>query len=497
MSGKRRERAFTAEKLLQVLRSYPAVDSYVVGFSGGADSTALLHALNTVRQQLDRDIAAVHVNHGLHQDAGKWQARCEDFCRAQGIRLTCLKIGLSGQSGKGLEAEARSLRYRAIIEMLPPNAALLTAHHADDQAETVLLNLMRGSGVEGLSAMPESRPLGAGLLQRPLLDFTNAQLLDYLDRHQLDWIDDPSNQQLDQDRNFIRHEVIPLLQQRWPGIDRRLLLTRAAMADARVLLEKTADSYLDKHLCHPFVLELTPGTVRDLPTLKLVIRRWVNRMGAQPLPAYRLASFSGQLSGRIEPRQPQLCWDGWTLRLYQQRLWLMESDGVEACPVVEWQPGVREVDLGRDVGRVLFSVLPDGSIDNASTPGPAAAGGPADWPGAGMILCGRDRAGANSIRHRGFSKSLKKMFQAAGIPPWLRNSIPLCLAGGEIVAIGDWCFDHAFEARMKRARVRMQWCPGHPLLGYIAARQHAKTGETRQRKRYRPGPDKPAEPTGS
>ena len=166
-----RPSAFTAERLLHILRSFPQVNSYIVGFSGGADSTALLHAVNTLKDRLQVPFKAVHVNHGLHDHADTWQQECETFCREHDIELVCLAVYPRRNSGKGLEAEARQLRYDAICTRISDGDCLLTAHHADDQAETLLLNLMRGSGVDGLSSMPESRPLGKGLLLRPLLGF--------------------------------------------------------------------------------------------------------------------------------------------------------------------------------------------------------------------------------------------------------------------------------------------------------------------------------------
>ena len=169
-----RPEAFTADHLLQTLQSFPAATEYLIGFSGGADSTALLHALSLIKAQLTKPVSAIHINHGLHTDANAWQSQCESFCRQIEIELSCLRIKLDKKSGKGLEGEAREQRYAAIASQMKPGACLLTAHHANDQAETLLLNLMRGSGGVGLSAMPESRVFGDGLLQRPLLKYQSC-----------------------------------------------------------------------------------------------------------------------------------------------------------------------------------------------------------------------------------------------------------------------------------------------------------------------------------
>lgn len=474
MPGNRREQAFSAEKLLRVLRSYPEAGSYVVGFSGGADSTALLHALSTIRNQLDGEISAVHINHGLHKNAGQWQVYCESFCQKYNIRLTCLQIELTRNTGKGMEAEARSLRYQAITGLLDKNTALLTAHHADDQSETLLLNLMRGSGVDGLSAMPESRRLGNGLLQRPLLGFTNEQLLQYLQQNAIEWIDDPSNQLLDQDRNFIRHQILPQLEKRWPGVNRRLSLTREAMADARILLEKMADRYLDQLLVHPNVLRLSSELCDDMQVLRLVIRRWSRQMGASTVPAYKLAEFSTQLARADNQHQSELSWDGWKVRLYQRRLWLFQDNEIHPCPSVTWPPGDFEVDLGKNIGRLVFSIT--SSVDQQKSPLSTLQSDAKlqPWLAAQISISGRQTAVANNILHGGVHKKIKSLLQAAGIPPWLRNCIPLCQQQGALVSVGDWCLEPSFESDLKRHHIVLHWQPEHPLLEFIAAEQHAR-----------------------
>ncbi len=495
MSGNRRERAFSAESLLRILRSYPKAGSYIVGFSGGADSTALLHALNIIRHQLDVEISAVHVNHGLHKDADQWQAHCESFCRAYNIRLSCLHIDLKHDTGKGMEAEARTLRYRAMTGLVDKNTALLTAHHADDQSETLVLNLMRGSGVDGLSAMPESRPIGKGLLQRPLLGFSNEHLLQYLRQNRIEWIDDPSNQMLDQDRNFLRNQVIPQLEQRWPGINRRLLLTRQAMADARILLEKLADNKLEALLLHPRVLNLSHELCDDPQLLRLVIRRWARKAGAGPVPAYKLEDFSAQLAEADNQTRSELSWDGWRIRLYQQRLWLLNGAEVRPCPYAKLPAGNFEVNLGKDIGRLVFSGRHSKHHENAPFQVRQSDDGIRPWTGEQIVISGRQDTLATSIKHGGIHKKIKKLFQAAGIPPWLRNSVPLCQSKGVIVAVGDWYFEPSFEMDLKQNDTVMQWQPEHPLLKFIACEQHAVQARHRRQGGNGSTEDQPASTT--
>ena len=447
--------AFTAERLLHSLQSLPAVDAYIVGFSGGLDSTALLHALKHIEDQLAKPLSAVHVNHGLHSDADLWQSHCESFCQKNAIKLTCLRVELEKNAGKGLEAEARQLRYKAITELLQPGSCLLTAHHANDQAETLLLNLMRGSGVDGLSAMPASRSLGSALLQRPLLGFQNSSLRDYLLEKNIEWIDDPSNLQLNYDRNFIRHEVIPLLEKHWPEVSKRLLLTSRAMSDTRTVLAQLADKHLEENLAHPLVLQIS-NIADTMPELfKLVIRRWLKQTGACSIPAYQLESFCQQVRKADSDNKVSVSWDGAVLRLFRQQLWLQADGVVPACPPIVWPQAGSTVDLGPDVGRLQLE-------GNLCLP-----------PDGDFSICSRTELEATIIEQDGQHKSLKNLFQQANIPPWLRDSIPLCTLDGTLIAMGDWCFSQSMAAWTSETGTRLVWCPENAILRFIHNQQQA------------------------
>jgi tRNA(Ile)-lysidine synthase len=363
------------------------------------------------------------------------------------------------------------LRYHAISTLLKPGDSLLTAHHADDQAETLLLNLMRGSGVDGLSAMPESRKLGKGVLQRPMLGFKSSELKNYLGANDVEWIEDPSNQFLDHDRNFVRHEVIPLLEKRWPEVSKRLLLTRKAMTGARLLLEKLADEYLGQYLCHPFILEMTPQLVNELELFKLVIRRWMNQTDTPTIPVYRLEVFYQQVQKYHNDQNVTVAWGGWLLRLYGQKLWLYSDIGVSPCPDVKWAADSNEIDLGADLG--LLVLKPEnGKANNFS-----------NWPMRHnpelsldeISVCGRADAKESAISQGGHHRSLKNLYQQAGIPVWLRDSIPMCKLKGELVAMGDWCFNERYASWLSDSNVRLSWQPRHPLLQYVRDQQHAPT----------------------
>jgi len=440
------------------------VNSYLVGFSGGADSTALLHALSVIQPQLATPVSAVHINHGIHPAADHWQLQCEEFCHQHEIDLVCIKINLDKRTGKGLEAEARHLRYEAISDLLGRADCLLTAHHADDQAETLLLNLMRGSGVDGLSAMPECRPLGSGYLQRPLLKFKNSALRDYLRKNNIEWTEDPSNLYLNHDRNFVRHEVIPLLEQRWPEVSQRLLLTREAMTDTRHLLEKLADDYLKPNLVHPYVLKITPQCHADPELFRLIIRRWIKLSGTTGIPAYRLDSFCDQVQKAGSDHKVSMRWDDCLLRWYKNQLWLQTTIEILPCADVKWPNGQIEVDLGRDAGQLVLGTASPSA--NQSEPKTNVS------PDGAFSVGGRANTEENVISLGGHHRTLKNLFQSADIPPWLRDAIPLCKLDGELVAMGDWCFNERFASWLSENNISVSWRPRHPLLRFILKQQH-------------------------
>jgi len=209
----------TPSLILEAIRIHPPSPVYWVAYSGGLDSAVLLHlAAQTQSCRMDLAIRALHIHHGLHADADAWTAHCQSNCLSLGIPLTVLRVDAGKRPGQSPEEVARHARYRAIESLIGPGDTVLLAQHRDDQAETLLLQLLRGAGLDGLAAMPVRSRLGAGHLLRPLLDCSRAQLAYYANEHGLAWVEDPSNQELIFDRNFLRREVMPLLRSRWPGL---------------------------------------------------------------------------------------------------------------------------------------------------------------------------------------------------------------------------------------------------------------------------------------
>ena len=216
---------FDSTLLLERLTALTASDAasrWLVAFSGGIDSTVLLHALSSTREQHQSEIIAIHIDHGLHPDSGEWESHCRQFADNLGVSYISCPVKVDDVLRSGPEAAARQARYAALQTQVWDGDCVLSAHHEDDQAETLLLNLMRGSGIAGLAGIGAAQSFGRGRLLRPLLGVSGAAIEAYAKRYKLGWIEDPTNANIRFDRNFLRQEIMPRLATRWPAVTARL-----------------------------------------------------------------------------------------------------------------------------------------------------------------------------------------------------------------------------------------------------------------------------------
>ncbi|MFH1873083.1 MAG: tRNA lysidine(34) synthetase TilS [Pseudomonadota bacterium] len=273
--------------------------SLVVAYSGGLDSTVLLHAANRLAGGVSCDLSALHVHHGLSANADAWAESCTSVCRALDIPLTVIQVDVPRCSGEGIEAAARRVRHQA-FDAAPADWILL-AHHADDQAETVLHNLLRGAGVRGAAAMPEVR----GRQIRPLLGLRRANLLTYAKRHRLTWIDDESNTDTRFTRNFLRREILPAISSRFPRASEHLAAAAGLFGEADSLLDDLArldlgESPAEFPLPRKLFTQMPDSRARNL------LRAMLKWHHVQPPDAARLAEFVRQLLTAGSDRHPRI-----------------------------------------------------------------------------------------------------------------------------------------------------------------------------------------------
>lgn len=279
----------------------PGVGRISVGLSGGCDSVVLLHVLRGLLPE--REIDAVHVHHGLSPNADLWAAFCEDYCHRLGVPLFVARVAVARDSADGLEAAARAARYAALARLAGP--VLMLAHHRDDQAETVLLNLLRGAGPAGLAAMRPMRPWVNGTLLRPLLACGRTQVEAYAQAEGLVWIEDDSNGDSRHARNFLRLELMPLIGRRFPAVSERLVSTAGLCRESEELLAQLAE--IDWAMAAEGDA-LNLRALRNLPEMRArnLLRYRLRCLGWQVPGQARLGEFVRQLREAGPDRHPEL-----------------------------------------------------------------------------------------------------------------------------------------------------------------------------------------------
>jgi len=301
------------------------VQKLYIGFSGGLDSIVLAHLISRALPVAEhKRICLLHVHHGLLQQADDWADFTAGFASRTGLHYKLLRVNAKPDSDQSPEEAAREARYAAFESIISCGDYLLAAHHQNDQAETFLLQLMRGAGLAGLSAMPECRELGKGFLLRPLLSWSREQIACYADENRLEWVDDPSNLNIHFDRNFIRHQVMPLLHSRWPAVARVIQRSAAHCAQADRRLEQLMKDELatlvvgDGHRLH--LASLLPRSADEVIPLILA---WC-RLQSVDLPSQaQLQRIFHDVIHAAADRQPCVEWGRVSLRRYRQYLFLL------------------------------------------------------------------------------------------------------------------------------------------------------------------------------
>lgn len=415
----------------------------LLGFSGGLDSSVLLHRLATSRHT-DADkprgdgLRAIHVHHGLHPDADAWAAHCRQACEALGVPLEIVRVRVDRDAGDGPEAAARRARHAAFAQALQAGEALVLAHHRDDQAETFLLRALRASGTDGLASMRGWRAFGTGWLWRPLLAIPRSTLLAYAQAHGLRWIEDGSNRDLDADRNFLRHRVLPLLRERWPRADAAFARSAGLCADAAGLLEAEDARWLAQcRTADPRVLSATALARLPVARRARVLRRWIDGLGLPPLPAEGIKRIEADLLRARPDADAAFAWAHAAIRRWRDLLHAaMRRDPLADDYEAAWDG---QAPLPLPTGDVL--VLEGCDAFEAVCRVHARRGGER------ITLPGRTH-----------SHALKHVLQELGVPPWERERLPLLSDhAGRLLAAGDLVLADDFDRWLRARGARLAW----------------------------------------
>jgi tRNA(Ile)-lysidine synthase len=397
-----------------------------VALSGGVDSIALLqacHALAENHRQLE--LRAVHVHHGLQAAADVWAHHCQLLCERLAVPLQVIHLGLAPRAGESVEAEAREARYAALAERLLPGEVLLTAHHQDDQCETLLLQLFRGAGVAGLAAMPAATPLGTGRHLRPLLDSSRAAIEDYARQAGLEWVEDPMNEAARFDRAFLRQQVTPLLRGRWPAVARTVARSAGHIAEAQGLLAALAaidgEPLLDEdgHLAVAGLLALPRARQAN------VLRWWLRRQGLGPPSSARLGAIIDDVLPAQAGAQPVVTWKTGEVRRYRGQLYPMRPLGPPPPP--GWKQTIRPggcVQLPCGLGRISLQSVQVCRLDLDLT----------------VVQLEIRFPDSHGRRLR-----LAEMLRRSRVEPWWRRRTPLLWAGDQLLAAADSRLDRSIR----------------------------------------------------
>ena len=407
---------------------------YALAYSGGRDSQVLLHALCAVRRELDFDLTALHFDHGLAPQSADWARQCEAVCRQWKVAFISDRQPVAQVPGESLEALARQSRYRWFEQVVAPGQVLLTAHHANDQAETVLLNLLRGGGVQSLAGIPQQRVLSlsaakvtrATRVVRPLLSFSGDALAEYARRHELTWIDDPSNLSPQFDRNYLRESVIPLLEQRWPGAINSLGRSAENCREVAAFLDEVMAPLLqrcqvaEKSGVFCLAPPLDGGALKPLGRFRVIalMRCWIHRHGRRSPSSGQLATLFRQVF-EDERMRAGVRWDASELRYFDGHLHLIRRLDAPPGGPLEWD--LRTRDLGTNGIRLEVHKGAGGDLDLQRLHGKS------------LKLVWRTGGERMTLPGRTHSSALKKLFQQNAVPPWERRALPLLMADGEVV----------------------------------------------------------------
>lgn len=426
------------DALPKALRALPKAP-LCVGYSGGLDSTALLHALAAMPVAHEQGLRAWHVHHGLHEHADAWTAHCQSVCDALGIALTVSRVVVAPR-GQGLEAAARHARHAAFARGLAAGEVLVLAHHRDDQAETFLLRALRASGPDGLGAMHRWRDFGRGRLWRPLLQTPRAALAAYAGEHRLQWIDDPSNSDLCLDRNFLRARVLPALRERWPHADAALAASAALCEQAGNLLDVgDAQALAAAATADPAVL--SRPALQRLPAARRarVLRRWIAVLGLPALPAAGIEQIEHGLLHAPADAEASFVWHGAAVHAWR--------DLLHAGPLLPPLPAQWQASWD---GRAPLPLPGGGQLQLVGTAGLEE-----------VVVVHPRRGGERLVLPgRKHSHALKNVLQELGVPPWQRARMPLLSSPhGELLAAADRACCARLERWLHERGAHLQWRP--------------------------------------
>lgn len=440
---------------------------FIIAYSGGLDSHVLLHAVASLRQTNHFELLAVHINHGLSDNAHHWQRHCAEVCDELGIPFMTETIVVDSHDRKNFEALARDGRYTALKNYCRNGDVVLTAHHQDDQIETLLLQLLRGAGLAGLASMPVIKPFGVSHLVRPLLRFSRQDLQQYAEEQQLVWVEDESNLSTSFARNYLRHEVMPLIDKRWSLTtiarsaqhcqEALAILNEVAAEDLQNIMPQNTKLSIpvidenedpvsgiiwsdDIHAASQNRINLKAWQCLSPARQRQVLRYWLQQLGLALPSTARLYECQRQLNNTKQDAAIKICWGNVECRHYRNQIYVFKELAVVPK---DWSFVWTNENSPTQRSERLVKLQDDNLLIHLQLPAnigvlkltPALFKSYQLNPNKPITIKFRQRAERFKLAGSLYSTSLKKHCQSVGIPPWLRNYLPILVQDNQIKAI--------------------------------------------------------------
>ena len=430
--------------LYAYLKACPESSKYWVACSGGMDSCVLLHLFYLNRSRIEQDIEIIYVNHQLQKQNDTWEVFCNKLCQQYNLKFRSLRITEDCPKEMSIEEWARDQRYSLIAEKINPNDILFTAHHLDDQIETFFLHALRGSGPRGLVAMPAVKPFAKGYHVRPLLDCARSELQHYAEQNQLDWHDDPSNEDLRFNRNYLRNKILPAIQERWPSYRSSILRMVQHQQEVKLLLDEVAEEDLGKsRIDNNRGIDLDRIQYLSAARKKNLIAYWLKSRGLNLPGSKHMNEIIASVIEASEDKVPCVNWNGVEIRRYRNILYAISPLSVhEASEKLQW-------NLQQTIK------LLDDCLQASSTKGK----GISKKYIMNDVVEIRYRQGGEKIHpcKQNFTRTVKQLFQEHGVLPWYRDRIPLIYVEEELAQIPGICIDEKFCAKNDEAAWDIKW----------------------------------------
>lgn len=449
-----------SSKVLQALKSVPDAKRYVIALSGGLDSALLLKSFRLAHPSLS--VIAIHIHHGLSPNADAWANHCEALCESLSVPCYIERVSVVN-SGEGIEAAARKARYAVFEEHLVPGDVLLQGHHKNDQAETVLLRALRGSSVKGLSAIPVERGLSNGAkIYRPWLNLSRNELEEEAAKLELEWVEDESNSDDAYDRNFIRQNVLPLIEERWPKAVESLVRVAENASEAQGFIEDWCARQFESGLQGSSfdgakTLEIESLQTYSVREQNMLLRAWIESLGF-PQPSSRIFErIRTELIPARADASPIIQWEEYELRRFDGEIYCSRKIAKLDLPYQKslsfpylgsnavCEVSGQKIELNYD----LFDADVQVSSNQISI----------RVPKEGFELELRSRSGGESIKlyQNRPGRSLKSLFKEAKVPPWLRETFPLVYVNGVLAAVGVRWRDANFGPKREEAALTISF----------------------------------------